>query len=457
VSNTPGERIPLGTLLIYGLPAAPVWFSFMLGSIYLIKYASDVLLIAPGVMGVVYGCSRLWDAVSDPIAGHLSDGTRSRLGRRRSWMLASVLPLVGGLYLTWCPPVGLEGSALVAWVGGGVFLFYTGTTIFTIPHDSFGAELTSDYHERTRVFAVKTAVATLGSLAAIGGLALLIRSDEPRMAAAWLVAGVSCALVLFIGIAVLRLRERPENQGRGGQDLRQSLRDVLANPHAVPLLGAFFIENLGTATLAVMAPFVLEYVFSMKEQTPVFIGVYFLPTLFGIPLWVWLSRRVGKRRLWLFAVGLLAFAFSGLAFVQQGQAWLMFTLATIAGVGGGCGQVVGPSIQADIIDWDELRTGERKEGAYFAVWNFMRKSAYGLAAMGSGLLLGAIGFVPNAEQSETTQLGMRVLFGLVPGLCYVLGFFALRRLRLDEAEHTEIRRELDARALRAAQNVAVRK
>jgi GPH family glycoside/pentoside/hexuronide:cation symporter len=272
--------------------------------------------------------------------------------------------------------------------------------------------------------------------------------------AGWLVAGVSCALVLFIGIAVAFLRERPENQGRGGQNLRQSLRDVLANPHAVPLLGAFFIENLGTASLAVMTPFVMEYVFFMKDQTPVFIGVYFVPTLLGIPLWVWLSRRVGKRRLWLFAVALLSFAFSGLAFAQPGQAWLMYTLAAIAGIGGGCGQVVGPSIQADIIDWDELRTGERKEGAYFAVWNFMRKSAYGLAAMGSGLLLSAVGFVPNAEQSETTQLGMRALFGIAPGLCYVLGFFALRRLRLDEAEHTEIRRELDARALRAAETRA---
>ncbi|MGI9591279.1 MAG: MFS transporter, partial [Myxococcota bacterium] len=165
--SAPGERVPLGTLVVYGLPAAPVWFSFMLASVYLIKYTSDVLLIAPGVMGVVYGLSRLWDAVSDPVAGYLSDGTRSRLGRRRSWLLASVLPLAAGLFLTWCPPADLQGAALVAWVAAGVFLFYTGTTIFTIPHESFGAELTTDHHDRTRVFAVKTAVATLGSLGAI--------------------------------------------------------------------------------------------------------------------------------------------------------------------------------------------------------------------------------------------------------------------------------------------------
>jgi len=97
-----------------------------------------------------------------------------------------------------------------------------------------------------------------------------------------------------------------------------------------------------------------------------------------------------------------------------------------------------------------MRTGERKEGAYFAVWNFVRKTAYGLSAMGTGLMLDAVGFVPNAVQSESTQHAMRAIFGLVPGCCYVAAWFALRRMRLDEAEHAAIRRALDERALAAA-------
>jgi GPH family glycoside/pentoside/hexuronide:cation symporter len=106
-----------------------------------------------------------------------------------------------------------------------------------------------------------------------------------------------------------------------------------------------------------------------------------------------------------------------------------------------------PSIQADIIDYDELRTGERKEGAYFAVWNFVRKSAYGVAAMGVGGLLGLVGFEPNAVQSEEARMGMRMLFSFVPGACFLVATLAFSRFRLDEAEHAEIRRQLDARAL----------
>jgi GPH family glycoside/pentoside/hexuronide:cation symporter len=105
--------------------------------------------------------------------------------------------------------------------------------------------------------------------------------------------------------------------------------------------------------------------------------------------------------------------------------------------------VVGPSIQADVIDYDELHTGERKEGAYFAVWNFVRKSAYGIAAMLVGLMLSTLGFEANAVQGETTRLGMRVLFSFVPGACYLLGTLAFLRFRLDEAEHAAIRRELE--------------
>ena len=441
--------IPLRSLLVYALPAAPVFFTFMLISVYLLKYAADVLYIAPGVMGVIYGLSRLYDAVTDPIAGYLSDRTRSRLGRRRSWLLASIVPIAAGFALIWCPPPSLQGAALALWVGAGVFLYYTGTTIFSIPHEALGAEFTTDHHDRTRVFGVKAAVAMLGSIAAIGGLQLFYSSPDQRRTAAVLAASLAVLLAVSVGLAVSRVREQPGHQGRGAKRMLPAFRDVLRNPHAVPLLLVFFIENFGMASLGVLTPFVMKYALAMEDLTPLFIGMYFVPALLGIPVWIRLSRRVGKRRLWLFATGVLTLAFSGLFFVQPGQMWLVLALGIVAGIGGGCGQVVGPSIQADIIDWDELRTGQRKEGAYFAVWNFMRKSAFGLSAMIAGLVLDAIGFQPNAEQSEATRLGMRALFGLAPGVCFGLGFLALLRFRLDEAEHAAIRRGLEQRALQS--------
>lgn len=449
VTKTP-QRVPLRTIVLYGLPAAPVYFTFMLTGVYLLKYAADVLLVAPGIMGVLYGLSRIWDAVSDPIAGYLSDRTRSRLGRRRSWLLASAAPIALGFAMLWSPPGALSGAPLAAWLGLGVFVYFTGTTCFSIPHDSLGAELSLDYHDRTRVFGLKTAVAQTGTLLALGGMYLIIVAEQPRAAARSLVVVMAFAIPALIVLAVSRLRERPEYQGRGATDLRHGFRDVLANPHAARLLAVFFVENFGTANLGLLTPFVMEYVLDMERLTPAFIAVYFVPALLFIPMWIALSRRVGKKRLWLFSLSTMTVAFSGLFFVQPGDVALVCVLGFVAGVGGGCGQVVGPSIQADVIDYDELRTGQRKEGAYFAVWNFMRKSAYGVAAMLVGTLLSAVGFEPNAAQSEETRLGMRVLFSFVPAACFLAATLAFTRFRLGEAEHGEIRRQLDARALARA-------
>ena len=111
-----------------------------------------------------------------------------------------------------------------------------------------------------------------------------------------------------------------------------------------------------------------------------------------------------------------------------------------------CGSSIGPSVQADIIDWDELHTGERKEGAYFSAFTLLQKTSAGLMAMFTGFALSATGFVPNEVQSAETQLWMRALIALVPFGCFVFGILVFSRYRLSEAEHAKIRAELAARS-----------
>lgn len=439
-------KVPLGTLLVYGLPSLFVSFTFMLVLVYLMKYATDVLLVPAVVMGVLFGLSRVSDAVLDPVVGYLSDRTHSRLGRRRSWLLASALPLGATFVMLWSPPSHLEGVALAVWMGVGVFAYHVATTLFSIPHEALGAELTTSYHDRTRIFGVRHIVGTLGSLLALGGMWLLMEAEDPRTTAFALALAIGVAFALSTLLAVIRLREPAQHQGRGGRNPWRAFADVWRNPHARLLLLVFGIENFGTAILSVMIAYVMKYVFDLERYTTAFMLLYFVPAILFVPVWIRLSRRFGKRNLWIFSMSMLTIAFGGLAFVRAGDAWLVCALGVIAGVGGGCGAVVGPSIQADVIDFDERFTGERKEGTYFAVWAFVRKSAFGVATMLTGLLLGLIGYEPNVEQSEATKFGMRTLFGIVPGLCYLAGTLCFLRFRLDEAAHLAIRRELDARA-----------
>ena len=165
VTTTPEpseERVPLGRVLVYASPLVGVFLANSLVGIYLLKFATDVLYLAPALVGAIFLLGRVWDAVSDPLVGFLTDRTRSRLGRRRPWFLASALPVGLTIVAVWAPPPDLEGPALVAWFTLAVLLFYTAFTAFRVPHQAMAAELSRGYHDRTRVFAILQLVESRG-------------------------------------------------------------------------------------------------------------------------------------------------------------------------------------------------------------------------------------------------------------------------------------------------------
>ncbi len=440
------ERLPLAVIWTYSLPTVGVGFLGMLFGVYLMKYSTDVLLIAPAAMGAIFAVGRLWDAASDPLAGFLSDRSTARRGRRRAWMAAAALPMLAGTVMVWSPPPGLEGLGLILWMGLAMLAWETASTVFFVPHGALGMELSRSHHERTRVFGWRHAIAAVGSAVGLAGIYLLRTSESPRftaLALALLGGGATAAMILF---AAARLPERSDHQGRGAARIDKAILDVFRNPHARLLLFVYGIETFGAAAIGMLAPFVLQYVVGRPDQTEVFIAAYFIPQFVLTPLWIALSRRVGKKRLWLFSMVCQTLAFAGLFLVPAGSTFIIFGLALLVGVGGGCAAVVAPSIQADVIDYDELRTGERKEGAYLAVWNLVRKGSAALTPILAGVVLEATGYVPDADQNETTVFAMRALIGLLPASCYVIGTLIFLRFALGEREHAAVRAALDARA-----------
>jgi GPH family glycoside/pentoside/hexuronide:cation symporter len=440
-------RLPFATIAAYSAPTLGAGFMFLLLNLYLMKFSTDVLLISPFAMGLIFGLSRIWDAISDPMAGYLSDRTRTGLGRRRPWLLASAVPVAATFVMAWTPPASLTGPALVAWMAVAVFGFYTAMTILVVPHAAWGAELTPHYHDRTRVFGWRHVGWTLGSISSLGAMFFLIQAGiEGGRATAFTIAavagGVTGALIL---LSVALLRERADYLGRGGGRVGAAYADVLRNPHARLLLGVILIENVGGATIAILTPYIAQYVVGRPALTPLFILAYMIPSVASTPLWLTLSRRLGKKPLWIFSMLLTAFSFGGMFFLTEGAVVLISVLAALAGTAGGCGSVVGPSVQADCIDYDEYCTGQRKEGAYMAAWNFVFKGASGVTLMLTGFVLDFSGFRPNVEQTETAKLALRTLYAIFPLVCYVLGTLLFLRFSLGEKEHAEIRFALDER------------
>ncbi len=439
------DRLQLS--VIWAFTLSRVAFSMMgvMFAVYLMKYATDVLFIAPATMGILIAAARLWDGFTDPLVGYLSDRTRSRIGRRRSWLYASALPMAIGIIMIWSPPGDLSGFTLVAWMAFALLVYETASTAYLIPHGALGMELTPNYHERTRLFGYAHMIGFIGSIIGMGTLQLMTMAEDKRGFAFDL--SVVAAIIVFLAVVITTrfLPERSEYQGRGNQSVVRSVLDVFKNPHARLLLIVFAIETYGIASIMTLTPYLVAYVFPLEAYLVAVMMTYALPQVIFTPFWMWLARRVGKQRAWTGALMLSALPFVGFFFLAE-PGWIFWVLTFCCGFLAGCGAVVQPAIQADVIDYDELMTGDRKEGAYLAVWNLIRKCSASLCALITGLVLQFSGFVPNEAQSEQTVDAIRAIFGLLPAACYVIGGWLFTRFAFNEAEHAAARATIESRA-----------
>ena len=447
----PVNTLSVGSVVAYAFPTVGVSLIAYLLNLYFFKYATDVLLIAPAAMGLIFGAARIWDAVSDPMAGFLSDRTESRLGRRRPWLYASALPMAVVPLLLWNPPALLDGLMLIAWTTVAILLYETAITVWFVPHSALGAELSMAHHERTRVFAYRQFAWYLGFLLCVGAVHLLTTSEDRRATALLIsiVAGGGAGLLILLGTG--RVRERLEHVGRGARNPIKAVKDVMVNRYARLLILVFLIENIGTASLGILAPYFMQYIMHEESAYSLLLLSHFIPTILIIPAAVWLSRRFGKKTVWFIAMLFSAGAYVGKFFAGPGELVYLLTVTMATGIGTGIGTVVGPSVQADVVDFDEYETGERKEGSYFAIWNFIRKGAAGLVAALTGILLQWAGFEPNVAQSEGTLMTIRVLYTVLPAVMLSLGALVfLFRFDLTEAAHARVRARLDAREAAAS-------
>ena len=453
--------VPWSTKLAFGAPAVGAGYMYLMLSLYVMKFSTDVLLIAPVVMGAIFSLSRIWDAISDPLAGYLSDRTSGLLGRRRTWILASLIPIALGFYAVFAPPAYLEQEDLNLWMAIAILGFYSAMTLFFVPHMALGAELSDDYHERSQLFGLRHIFYTLGSILSLISMYLLIREEglsdgDVRGLAKQLALIAVIIMTLLVVYAVCVLRERAEFQGRASGSPFKAFQDIWHNDHARLLIVVTFIEHVGSAAIAALTLYVAQYVIGAALWAPAIILAFMLPSSLSVPLWLPLSRRFGKIRIWGASMCITGISFGLMFFLPflgsvEEKLALILTLAVFAGLAHGCGGTIGPSIQGDVIVYDEYRTGERKEGSYFAAWNFVYKSALGVMLLLTGFVLEVAGFVPNQDQTMQVQLAIVALYGLFPLVCYAIGaYLFIRGFKLDEETYREIRAALDARRSQAA-------
>jgi GPH family glycoside/pentoside/hexuronide:cation symporter len=446
-----GERLEGSRVLGYGLPSFGTAMILISVALYLPNYYTDELGVTAGMLGWVFLLGRVWDAVTDPLMGHLSDRTRSRWGRRRPWFLVSALPLWLVFYLIWAPGNDLTPSDPFVHLLVCYLALYTFWTVFNIPYQSLGMELTPHYHERTRLFGVRQAFYIAGTAAGMLApqiFAEVMGSKEAgyaRMGAIF--GGVTLLLIL---LAFLRVREEGGTAARGTPPFLRGLQITFRNRAFLVLLGVYLFSVVGGSFIAPLTLYVAKYVIREEWVVKYVMLAWLVGSLASIPMWLALSRRWGKNRTWSVAL-VVATAAYALSYSYHEGTWVRWILlAVVVGAASGCTMTLGPAIAADVIDSDELDTGRRREGAFVGVWSFADKAAVGLAVFLGMQGLELFGYRPNVEQAPAVVEGMKFLYCLLPAIFHLAAVLVFQRFPITPEVHADIRRQLDARSQAAA-------
>jgi Na+/melibiose symporter-like transporter len=425
------SRISIATHAAYGVPSFAFAYLLFFVQFYFLKFATDDLLLPPAVVSVLFGVAKLWDGASGPLVGSWSDRLRSRFGRRRPFLAGSLPLLVAGFTMLWLVPQSLSGTAMIVWIAVALFVFFTAFDLYTLPHMALGAELSTDSHERTRLFAVRHISFTMGLMLAFGGIQVVMNADNPRLAAGELAIPAAIVAAVVLAIVPIAVREPVRPSLSGGRGFVAAFRDVLSTSAARRLFAVEFIESVGVGAVGTIAPYIAEYLLRRPEVVGVLPAAYVVSGVVAVPIWVRVSRSFGKRNTWMAAMLLASAAFAGIGTVGVGDFGLLMALLVVAGAAMGCGGVLGRALLADVIDLDERRTGERKEGVYSAASTLALKVGAALSIAASGPVMTATGFVPNVEQTAESLLGIRLLFAGLPCAGFLIGAWVFRGFSLD--------------------------
>jgi GPH family glycoside/pentoside/hexuronide:cation symporter len=422
--------------------------------VHLPKFYGDTLGVNLALLGAIILVSRAWDAVTDPAIGFLSDRTRSPLGRRRPWILAGAVPLALATAGLLAPPSGWSSGALAWWFAALLFVTFLSWTSVQIPHAALGPELADSPHERTTLFAARDGLWILGTLVAAASPALARAmvgqadaAETERQAFRLMAVVYGPLLVLLPWWCAAVVREPVGQPAPASASTPWGVsREAWANRPFRVLLLAYGVGALGAAMPATLILFYVQHVLRAAHLAEAFLAVYFLSGFLFLPVWTRVARRIGTRRAWLSAMGVNAGAFVFAYVLGPGDTAAYAAVCLVSGIGFGAGLVLPNSLVADVVDYDELRSGQRREGLYFGLWSIVTKMS---AAVGAAAALPALqwaGYVAQAaEQTETVQHALRVLYAGVPCLCYAAGLLLARRFPIDESVQRRVREAVSRR------------
>jgi sugar (glycoside-pentoside-hexuronide) transporter len=448
-SPSPEDRVSVRTKLVYASGDHTVNLVLSAASLLYLVFLTDVVGLRPALAGAVVWIARVVDAFSDPTMGRISDLTRWRRGRRRPYFLIGAIPFGLCFALMWLDlPLESQLAKFLYYAGVyvGVSLFMT---CVSVPYLALIPEMATDYDERTSFNTYRAAAAVLGTLAAV---AMKPLSDAlGGDATAWSQAGIIMAVWLVLpwfGVYAVSF-ERPEFRRKAQVGFVEGAR-ILARHRAYRSLSGFYIlARIAVDLIGAMFLFFFTYWIGRERDFGPTLFLFLGVVVLSLPFWLRIATHYDKRSIFIFGAGWWICAQVIIFLVgPEWPRWTIFTITGLTAIGYAVADLMPWAMLGDVIDEDELATGERREGVYVGFFTFLRKLGGATAVGLVGVTLDLSGFVgglDRAEQSTFALTAIRVLTAVVPAILLALAIRVALSYPLSRAAHQAVRDQLRQR------------
>ena len=451
---SPHQKLNLSTKLAFGAGDLGPAITANISVFFVLVFLTNVAGLPAGLAGSVLMVGKIWDAINDPIIGVLSDRTVHPWGRRYPWMVFGAVPFGILFFLQWIVPSNNQWFLFWYYVIIGI-LFNTAYTAVNLPYTALTPELTSDYNERTSLNSFRFSFSISGSIFSLI-LAQIIFSffpDSPYQK--YLILGAVCAILSIFPLfwCFLGTRKRvwaghsvADNQDNSDSiPIAEQIKIAFSNRPFLLVIGIYLCSWLGVQLTASILPYFVVNWMQMPEATFPQVAIAVQGTAL-VMLFVWssISKRYGKKSVYFMGMGVWIIAQAGLFFLQPGQVGLMYILAILAGCGVSTAYLVPWSMIPDVIDLDELNTGQRREGVFYSFMVLLQKIglAVGLFLVGQALdIAGFISTVPGQPapiQPDSALLAVRFAIGPLPTIVLIIGMIFTFLYPITKEVHADI-------------------
>ncbi len=460
---------PLGKaqIALYSSFVMPLTIVNLPLTVYLPKLYGE-LGINLALMGTILLVARFSDVITDPIMGVLSDKTRSRIGRRKPWLIFGALPLMVTTYLLFVPPDDVSLAYFIA----VVILTYLAVTIVSIPYFSWGAEMSGNYHERSRISVTRESFQFFGYLLAalIPAIAQEAFGVTELRDQVFLLAISICALMpivtLLANIFVPEPRiHKAQIQRFTFEQYRKGYRFMIRNGPFVRVLIGLTGTVIGTSVDSVVSFFICEYVLLAEASYQIALVGMMIAAMVALPGWFYLSKRIGKHK--TFVVSILwyvscAILMPLLYFVPDWSGEGFIALQTLKGVCAGAIGAMAFSMAADAIDIDTIKSGEPRTAFYLATWGAAQKIAAAFASFLGLTLISLFGFDATLEaglspaeggNTNLALIGIVLLYTVIPCCFYLSTLPWVWSYSLTEERQAKIRERLERKQIARQQDL----